>query len=278
MTSLSKVLKSIYTTVSERREIHTIPVVKLMSANQPSQGIGDPADNEDTIPKPALDSRTVKEASAQILQQAETEAASILEEARRQSESLLAETRKQTEMMLQEANLQVEGILTEARASGFQQGFLAGQSEAESQYRSKIDESLELMRQIESDQKKRLLQSEQQLIELSVEIAQRIIEKQLETDNEWIVNTVKSALAEAVDQSKIEIYAHPEDIPMLAANKEEFLSSFASRIDLFFVAELSIRQGGCVLHTPIGTIDARLDTQLNEVRRALLEVAASLQP
>lgn len=275
---MSKVLKSFYTTVSERREIHTIPVVKLINhANRQGPGFGVLADNEESTSEPTFDVRGAEEAAAQILRQAEAEAASILGEAHRQSESIIAQTRQQTDMMLQEASLQVDGILTEARASGFEQGFLAGKEEAESQYRSKIEESLELMRQIESDRKKRLLQSEQQLIELSVGIARRIIEKHLETDNEWIVNSVKSALAEAIDQSKIEIYAHPEDIPILVANKEEILSSFASRIDLFFMAELSIGQGGCVLHTPQGTIDARLDTQLNEVRRALLEVAASLQ-
>jgi flagellar assembly protein FliH len=256
-----------------------VPVVKLVNHSARTQVELTEGTRFEAVTdgEPAAELRHAEETAVQLRQQAETEAEAILAQARRESDSWLAEAGRQAELIVQDAELQAETILTNARISGHEQGFAEGLAEAQNQYRSKIDAFLATMRQIEADRKKRLLQSEQQIVELSLAIAGRIIEKQLETDNQWIVNTVKSALAEAVDRSRIEILAHPEDIPILVLAKEEFLSSIAAKAELHFVSEPSIRQGGCVLHTPQGTIDARLDTQLNEVKRALLEVAATLQ-
>lgn len=257
-----------------------VPVVKLAApGSRPQAETAEEVRGEaETDNEPTEELRSAEAAAVQLIRQAENEASEILAKARRESDSLREEAGRQADLIVQDAKMQAETILANARMSGHEQGFAEGLAEAQHQYRVKIDESLAMMRQIEADGKKRLLQSEQQIVELSVAIAERIIEKQLETDHQWIVNTVKSALAEVIDRSRIEIAAHPEDIPILVMAKEEFLPMMASKGELHFVSEPSIRQGGCVLHTSQGTIDARLDTQLNEVKRALLEVAATLQP
>lgn len=273
--SLSKVLKSMYTNVSERRQIHTIPIVRIVTPTSTgnagflsgeSEGVAGTAGNLQSEPP----------TPEEIVQGAMDEAESLLSDAHDQAEKLVTDANQQAEQVIAEAERKVQQMLEEAQQSGYQAGLEEGKAFADDFYRDKIDESLAMIQQSELERKRLILQAEQDILQLSVSIAQKIIGRELEIGSEWVVQTVKSALSEMVDLNRIEIMANPEDIPILLHNKRELLSGFTARVDLQFVSEPSIEKGGCIIQTSQGTIDAQVETQLNEVKRALFEMSAGL--
>lgn len=265
---MSKIVKSPFATVGGRRTLHTIPVVTYPA---PTQNAGKPSGDSGGGQQNEL-------SPGEILEQAREEAERILTEARRQAESLLQDAERKAREMVSDAENRVGQVTEEARSQGYQIGFSEGEAAGLDLYRQMIDRALETIRQIEAERQNYLRQSEQQLLELSCAIARRIVGQELKVDSAWTATTVKTALAELVDRSRVEVYANPEDIPELLQAKDELLSRYAEKIELQFVADSTVERGGCVLRTPQGAVDARIETQLSEVKRALLEAASTLLP
>jgi flagellar assembly protein FliH len=248
-----------------QRTIHTIPVVKVL-----------PLSND--LPEPPPKQLETPAVSPEdILQQARDEAAFILEQARAEADCLVDEAKRQAETILAEAANRVEEAAGEAREegyqSGYQAGFQAGKADGEADYRQLIGETVEMINGFEEEKKALMRDSHLQIVQLACAIAEKIMEKELEVGGSWIENTVKSALAELVDRSQIEIVAHPEDIPLLLKFREECSTIYDSQMEIRYSADEKIRKGGCILRTRQGTVDARIECQLNEVKRALLESA-----
>jgi flagellar assembly protein FliH len=56
--------------------------------------------------------------------------------------------------------------------------------------------------------------------------------------------------------------------------RAELTLAVDSEAELVIVPDATVDEGGCVVRTSFGSIDARIDTQLSELKAALMEVAA----
>jgi flagellar biosynthesis/type III secretory pathway protein FliH len=75
---------------------------------------------------------------------------------------------------------------------------------------------------------------------------------------------VESALGE-----RITVHLNPEDHKVITASNEEFRDAFDRTKRIVFKEDEAIMKGGCVVETEVGTIDARLETQLKAIKKAL---------
>lgn len=113
---------------------------------------------------------------------------------------------------------------------------------------------------------------EPEVLKLAVKIAEKIIGRELQTDRKAIADTVAAALRNVRQQERLIIRVNPGDL----ATVEEFKSSLnhAGRATfLDFEPDPKISSGGCIIESEVGTVDARLETQLKILERALLRQA-----
>ncbi len=99
--------------------------------------------------------------------------------------------------------------------------------------------------------------------ELAVALAERLIGGALEIAPEKIVDMAKTALFESKGARKTRIEGNPIDVGAL----REHTDSLGESIVIEPNADLA--RGSLVLHTDLGTIDARLTPQLERLARAL---------
>lgn len=99
--------------------------------------------------------------------------------------------------------------------------------------------------------------------ELAVALAERLIGGALALTPEIIAAMASGALSEAKGARKARIEANPIDVDAL----REHTASLGESIVIEPNAELA--RGSLVLHTDLGTIDARLTPQLERLARAL---------
>ncbi|MEO7111185.1 MAG: FliH/SctL family protein, partial [Polyangiaceae bacterium] len=99
--------------------------------------------------------------------------------------------------------------------------------------------------------------------ELAVALAERLIGGALALTPEIIAAMADAALSEAKGAKKARIEANPIDVDAL----REHTVSLGESIVIEPNAELA--RGSLVLHTDLGTIDARLTPQLERLARAL---------
>jgi type III secretion protein L len=116
---------------------------------------------------------------------------------------------------------------------------------------------------------KTLSETEHDILSLSVKLAEKIIGREIKTDRATIVDIVSNALRNAKRQDKLTIRVSQTDYSTV---QEKFVelsqSSRTSYVDI--VPDPRVTLGGCIIESEVGTIDARLETQLRVLEKALL--------
>ncbi len=108
------------------------------------------------------------------------------------------------------------------------------------------------------------------VIETSIAIAEKIIQREINRESN-ILNVIENCLKKVLTANNILIKLHPEDFEFVNNDLKELNRNLdASKIKL--EKDEMIEKGGCLVETEIGNADARISSQLNEIKRKLEEL------
>ena len=108
------------------------------------------------------------------------------------------------------------------------------------------------------------------ILEISVDIARKIIKKELEQDPQAIINMILEVMESFTkDETKITIKVNPMQADLVREELPKALSAKGTEARITVTADDSVETGGCVFLTSNGIIDAGLDTQLEILKEAL---------
>jgi flagellar biosynthesis/type III secretory pathway protein FliH len=112
-------------------------------------------------------------------------------------------------------------------------------------------------------------QGEMMMLRLVIEIAQSIFGEGLPLDPEVLGQAFSRALSQAKTLGELRVYVHPEDALVLGPQwvKQQTAMS-GQQMDL--VPSDIIKRGGCFVEGQFGSVDARVETQFNFTKEALL--------
>jgi len=155
-----------------------------------------------------------------------------------------------------------------ARQRGLREGRLEGAQEA----KQSLAEELVRVRAIGDSLTQAIGAGIGGLEEMAVAIAFEAVCKILGSaapGREGVQALVEQAAAQALNSEGLVVHLHADDFALL--NSEEQLGkSLPSGKSVAWVADNSIELGGCIIETSGGNLDARLETQLQRLRSALL--------
>ena len=108
------------------------------------------------------------------------------------------------------------------------------------------------------------------ILEISVEIARKIIKKEIEQDPQAIITMILEVMENlSKDETKITIRVNPMQADLVREELPKALSAKGTEARITVTADDSVETGGCVFLTSNGIIDAGLDTQLEILKEAL---------
>lgn len=111
------------------------------------------------------------------------------------------------------------------------------------------------------------------ILEISVDIARTIIKKELESDPQVLLNTIIDVLKKvSKNESKIVIKVHPHSAQFIKDTLPNITYEYGIDTKINILADPSIDNGGCVLQTNNGIVDASINTQLEIIKKALAEI------
>jgi len=120
------------------------------------------------------------------------------------------------------------------------------------------------------EQRARVLSTiEREILKLSVKLAEKIIGSEIKLDEATRTEIVINALRQTRQQEMLTVRVNAGDLPLLERMREK-IDSFGRAKFIDFVADQVISQGGCIIESASGTIDARVETQLRILETALL--------
>jgi flagellar assembly protein FliH len=108
------------------------------------------------------------------------------------------------------------------------------------------------------------------ILEISVDIAKKIIKKELEADPQVLINTIVDVLKTvSKNEPKITIKVKPQAVQFIKDTIPNITYQYGIEAKISIVADPSIEDGGCVFQTNNGIVDASIDTQLEIIKKAL---------
>ncbi|MFJ7747044.1 flagellar assembly protein FliH [Peribacillus sp. NPDC097295] len=201
--------------------------------------------------------------------QAKQEADAILIEARRQAEAMVEEIQQARDYWeQQEKKLYIE----QAQKEGYQQGIEDGIQKGYNEIAGDIAFAKEVVEASKNDYQQHLESSESVILDLALNVAKKIIGRQLENEQETFLSLVKGAIKEAKDYREVQIHIHPARYHSILSHKEELISIFPKDTELYIYPDDELKESSCIIESENGRIDASVDSQLQEIKVKLTEL------
>jgi type III secretion system HrpE/YscL family protein len=108
---------------------------------------------------------------------------------------------------------------------------------------------------------------------VAVRAAERILGRQLDLDPDAVIDICRSALGAVRRARAVLLRVHPEDLARVSAARPRLASALArpgADVAVELRPDATVSRGGCLVETESGIVDARLETQLAAIERALL--------
>jgi len=156
---------------------------------------------------------------------------------------------------------------------GFREGQEKTRRDLEQDYSNKLIRKYEEVYNILQQYDENLLEMEKAfeslVIETAYEIAKKIVYREI--DDRTIINeNVKVAVNKIIGANEVRLKLNPQDIEELNTDSKNLLNT-SSFNKIKIEGDDRIEKGGCLIETEIGNVDARISTQLTELKRKLEE-------
>ena len=222
-----------------------------------------------------IDSKT-RNGKDVIIQDVDREAQRLIQQAKEQAAEMLKDENEKIEEWWSNKRKEDAILQEEAKSNGFEEGFKTGfkkaEKEAEEKYRELIQNAKNLLEESYILKEQIIQDSENEIIELSITIAKKIINRELELDPDIVQNITREILKNIKESEKISIFVNPRYFSYLQIAREELSAELNGQVELSIFPDPSIENGGCIIKTSSGTLDAKIDTQLEEIKNTLLEI------
>lgn len=180
-------------------------------------------------------------------------------------EASLERARREAEAIVAEARREADDIARAAQERGLREARIACESDANASLEPLKRRLAESVAALAVAPERLGREYESVTLRLAIEIAKRIIRREVSIDQDIALTMVRVALSRLQERSSIAIRLNPSEHAYIESLAHEF-GHFAG---LSLIADPGVEPGGCLVETECGVIDARLECQLLEVERVL---------
>ncbi|WP_160643225.1 FliH/SctL family protein [Chengkuizengella marina] len=212
----------------------------------------------------------------EILKEAQAIASKQIEEAKTEVVAIKDEAEKEIELWWSEKREQDKQIVQEMKAKAVEQGIKEGTEHAEEkvheQYSDLINQASLIIKTAYEEKEKIIQEAEPFLVDLSCAIAEKVIHKELQDSKEVVIQMISKILTRRNEEGVIKCSVAPDQYDYIKNAKEELILSLDPGAELQIVPDVSLKGFDCVIHSTFGSIDAKVDTQLSEIKNKLKEI------
>ncbi len=171
--------------------------------------------------------------------------------------------------VLAEAQAEAEQIRQAAR----NEGYASGRADAIASLEPALAALTQAIADVHGQQAEMATELERRAVELGLALSKKIVGVTLGLDPAKVVGAVEMALRGIVERDRITVLVNPDDLEIVREAMDGLRASLGGIEHCIVEAERRVQRGGCIVRTPVGDVDARVETKLE---RAGEVVAAAL--
>ena len=204
-----------------------------------------------------------------------------VKEAEIQVAILHGEAEEERDRLLSEAQKQIENDRAEARAAGHAEGFAAGHAEGEAAVREEMAELIrttnaqaeKTLRDAHDAMRDYLMQAEEDIVSIAMTAVERILPQHFIDVPQMVLPIVRDAILRVKDQKEVIVHVPPDSYDFVLMARDELRGLLtAGDTNLTITSDEAMKPGDCLVETPNGSVDARLQTQIEQLKKAVREV------
>ena len=204
-----------------------------------------------------------------------------VKEAEIQVAVLHGEAEEERDRLLSEAQKQIENDRAEARAAGHAEGFAAGHAEGEAAVREEMAELIrttnaqaeKTLRDAHDAMRDYLMQAEEDIVSIAMTAVERILPQHFIDVPQMVLPIVRDAILRVKDQKEVIVHVPPDSYDFVLMARDELRGLLtAGDTNLTITSDEAMKPGDCLVETPNGSVDARLQTQIEQLKKAVREV------
>ncbi len=155
------------------------------------------------------------------------------------------------------------------KEEAYNRGLQDGLARAEEDFGSSAKALIMVCREINVLRETILNNSLDELQNLVLAIAEKIIRHSITEQDRTIIDTVREAIHQAVKSDELVIQINPADLTIINAKSKEFIDSVSGLENIVVKADPSIERGGCTIDSSTSMVDATITGQLQIIGNAL---------
>lgn len=227
--------------------------------------------------------RKAADEADRIIEDAKTQAFEIFKSKQNEAHIISEQAKVDASRIIQDANIQKERLESEAEsvkdaaykegyAKGYDEGFEKAFADSNNDLNKLADKLKKILGETINKRNEIIDAAEAQVIEVAVLIAKRVVKMLTERDKGIVIRNIQEALRRIKGRTKITIRVNIDDLEVSARHKDEFYQMLDKIEGVTVLEDPNVDVGGCIIETDFGDIDARINTQLNEIETAIKEV------
>jgi flagellar assembly protein FliH len=159
----------------------------------------------------------------------------------------------------------------EGKSSGFETGRVEALEEGKKEFESKLDLMNELLNSMNDSWRSVVDKYEDIIVELSLNIAKKVLYSNLTLDADFVKLSIKEALKEIPDPVDVTIGVNPDDYNIIEMIKEDFFQRFEDLKNITIISDPTIGRGGCRIDSESGGITQTIENRLRYIEDELLQ-------
>jgi flagellar assembly protein FliH len=181
-----------------------------------------------------------------------------------------AHAREEAERAAREQTLreQREREQREALERAQAEGYAAGIAQGEAKYAAQVEQLAAVLASAPAAIEAAVVGAEDVIVEIAYESVCKIVGDALGR-REGVVAVVQSVLRNLREREQLVIRVAPDDLALLESHRKDLLPYRGTVVAL--VADERVSLGGCLVESSGGTLDGRLETQMQRLREILFD-------
>ncbi len=205
--------------------------------------------------------RQEKENGVQLRVEAEKEAQKIVDRAKDEAANLDRDTKYRLSLIEEEAR-------SKGEKAGYEEGWTAGSAEVD-RLVGRIHVILEKI----TEKRQEIIEgTETQIVQLVLQISKKVVKVISENQRNVVINNVLQALRKLKTRGDVVVRVNLEDLKITTEHVKEFLSLVENVKSITVMEDTSVDQGGAVIETDFGEIDAKISSQFSEIEEKIIEL------
>ena len=169
----------------------------------------------------------------------------------------------EAEKVIEKALEEAQRIVDEARKAyeaekkkGYQAGLLEGKMTISQQMIDTVTSTVSYLASVE-----------EKVSDIVIAALRKIIGEM--DDKELVLKVVKNALALVRNEKQVTLRVSPKQVQTVKESLNQILADFPTIHFIDVMGDGRLKEGGCILSTEIGVVDASVEVQLEAIRRSL---------